>query len=639
MNKIPISDTIVFAYSFVFVHIGTIVGIAGIPAVLSAAIDYGVRNLAAAQRAALDAGDAGAVGLSFAVWLAGLIATIFLSSIATVGITRAALGQRVEGAVYLTVGRTEWRMFAAKLRFWLAVLVLAAIAGIIAVLAFSLAGIPLDGSAPNGPPAPAVLVASFIAWVVFGYALATALRMGFLLPPTVVVEDKSGPRRSYDLTRGHFWSHVPENFLHRDQLCPSGIRRRYSSCSRSAARSGAGLQLRVQGRGGIAAAAGPLRRPQAPAASADHRIDRGTNVAGGQRRFRSRPPVLCPFRGSRVLVQGRSGLESGLDRSHQTRCRASDRRGSCDPKPAEARGRGIAPARRCALQFVPSRVPLSTPAANPLLRRGGARLLLLLQQLLQKMPGIGARDLRYILRRTRGNDFAAGFAAFRPEIDDPVGRLDDFEIVFDHEHGVAAFHELVQHFEQFPHVLEVQAGRRLVQYVKGAPGGPPRQFLGQLYPLCFASGQGRRLLPDLDIAEPDPFERIRLLAHGRHRPEQVRARFHRHVEHVCDRIVAELHFQSLAVVALAVADVALHVDVRQKVHFDLDYAVALAGLAAPALDVEGEPPRPVAAGLGFGQAGVPFPYRRKRACIGRRVRTQRPADRRLIDVDHLIEEF
>jgi len=205
MNKIPVGDTIVFAYSFVFVHIGTIVGVAGIPAVLSAAIDYGVRSLAAAQRAALDAGDSGALGLNFAVWLVGLIATIFLSSIATVGITRAALGQRTERAVYLTVGRTEWRMFAAKLRFWLGVLALAALAGLIAVLAFSLAGIPLDASAPNGPPAPATSLAVVITWVVFGYALGTALRIGFLLPATVVTEDKGGLRRSHDLTHGNFW--------------------------------------------------------------------------------------------------------------------------------------------------------------------------------------------------------------------------------------------------------------------------------------------------------------------------------------------------------------------------------------------------------------------------------------------------
>ena len=42
-----------------------------------------------------------------------------------------------------------------------------------------------------------------------------------------------------------------------------------------------------------------------------------------------------------------------------------------------------------------------------------------------------------------------------------------------------------------------------------------------------------------------------------------------------------------AVVALALADVAGDVDVGQKVHFDLDNAVGLAGLAAAHLDVEG----------------------------------------------------
>ena len=43
------------------------------------------------------------------------------------------------------------------------------------------------------------------------------------------------------------------------------------------------------------------------------------------------------------------------------------------------------------------------------------------------------------------------------------------------------------------------------------------------------------------------------------------------------------------------ADVARNVDVGQEVHLDLDQAVALARLAAPALDVEREAPRPVAA--------------------------------------------
>ena len=48
------------------------------------------------------------------------------------------------------------------------------------------------------------------------------------------------------------------------------------------------------------------------------------------------------------------------------------------------------------------------------------------------------------------------------------------------------------------------------------------------------------------------------------------------------------HLERLAVVAASLADLARDVHVGQEVHLDLDGAVALAGLAAPALDVERE---------------------------------------------------
>ena len=88
---------------------------------------------------------------------------------------------------------------------------------------------------------------------------------------------------------------------------------------------------------------------------------------------------------------------------------------------------------------------------------------------------------------------------------------------------------------------------------------------------------------------------------ARHRLEEVGRLLDRHVEHVGDRLALELHLQRLAVVALALADVAGDVDVGQEVHLDLDDAVALAGLAAAALDVEGEAPRLVAARLASGR--------------------------------------
>src|SRR4029453_3528430 len=69
----------------------------------------------------------------------------------------------------------------------------------------------------------------------------------------------------------------------------------------------------------------------------------------------------------------------------------------------------------------------------------------------------------------------------------------------------------------------------------------------------------------------------------------------RHLEHVGDRLPLEADLERLAVVALAVALLAGHVDVGQEVHLDLDLTVAAADLPAPALDVEREAARLVPA--------------------------------------------
>src|SRR3546814_13156368 len=75
-----------------------------------------------------------------------------------------------------------------------------------------------------------------------------------------------------------------------------------------------------------------------------------------------------------------------------------------------------------------------------------------------------------------------------------------------------------------------------------------------------------------------------LVADARHRLEELDRVLHRHVQNVGDGLALERHLQRLAVVALAVAHVAGDVDIRQEAHLDLQHAVALTGLAPPALD-------------------------------------------------------
>ena len=141
----------------------------------------------------------------------------------------------------------------------------------------------------------------------------------------------------------------------------------------------------------------------------------------------------------------------------------------------------------------------------------------------------------------------------------------------------------------------------------------------------------------MDVIEADAVQEFERLAHARHRLEEVERLLDRHVEHVGDGFAAEQNFQRFAVVALAVADVAGDVDIGQKVHLDLDHAVALASLAAPAFDVEREAAGLITARAALGQAGKPLTNRREGAGIGRGIAARRAADRRLVDVDDLVE--
>src|SRR4029079_16642930 len=141
----------------------------------------------------------------------------------------------------------------------------------------------------------------------------------------------------------------------------------------------------------------------------------------------------------------------------------------------------------------------------------------------------------------------------------------------------------------------------------------------------------------MDVVETDAVQQRQHVAYARHRLEELKRLFNRHIKNVGDRLALEENFQRLAVVALALADIAGDVDIRQEVHLDLDHAVALAGLAAATLDVERETAGLVAARLALGQACEPFADRRECAGIVCRVRTRRAADRRLVDVDDLVD--
>ena len=112
--------------------------------------------------------------------------------------------------------------------------------------------------------------------------------------------------------------------------------------------------------------------------------------------------------------------------------------------------------------------------------------------------------------RAAGHDSPAPFAAIGADVDDPVGRLHDVEVVLDDEHRVAGVDEVVQHFQQQLDIGEVQAGRRFVEQVQRAAGRFFHQLAGQLDALGFAAGERGRRLADLDVVEADVVQRLSL---------------------------------------------------------------------------------------------------------------------------------
>ena len=150
---------------------------------------------------------------------------------------------------------------------------------------------------------------------------------------------------------------------------------------------------------------------------------------------------------------------------------------------------------------------------------------------------------------------------------------------------------------------------------------------------CLAARERGGGLTDFDVPEPYVLHKLQLTRHIRDVLKKVHPLVHRHVEHVRDGLAADFDLQRLFVVSRALTDLAGHVDVGEKVHLDLDRAVALAGLAAPALDVEREAPRLVAALARLGRAGKKVADFGEDARVGGRVAPGRASDGALVDFE------
>ena len=194
MTRLPVADTIRFAYTFAFGQIGAIIGLVWLPLVIVAFLQFLPYALGTAYTAA-GTSSAEATGATF-INLAFSTTALVLYAMNFVSVTRQALGLRQGAAsIHFALGWPEWRMFVAIV---ISGLILTAAMGVYLIL-----GSMLFPGAPGGGLMAGLAVlyaaAGLCAFVWF------ALRLVFVLAPVIVVEERLDLVRAFLLSRGNFW--------------------------------------------------------------------------------------------------------------------------------------------------------------------------------------------------------------------------------------------------------------------------------------------------------------------------------------------------------------------------------------------------------------------------------------------------
>ena len=159
----------------------------------------------------------------------------------------------------------------------------------------------------------------------------------------------------------------------------------------------------------------------------------------------------------------------------------------------------------------------------------------------------------------------------------------------------------------------------------------------QLHALGLAAGKRGGGLAQPQIAEADFFQHSQLVDDLRNAGEEVQRLFHREIQHFVDVFAVIAHFEHLRLVARALAFFADQFDVGQKLHFDGDGAIALAGFAAASGDIEREVAGGEAALLGLGQRGKQFADGVEGLDVGDGIGARRAPDGRLVDQNHFVD--
>src|SRR5262249_28201067 len=194
--------------------------------------------------------------------------------------------------------------------------------------------------------------------------------------------------------------------------------------------------------------------------------------------------------------------------------------------------------------------------------------------------------------------------AFGAQVDDVVCRLDDIQVVLDHDYRMAIVDQAVQADQQAVDVGEVQTGGGLVEDVQVVLAAfELAELAGELDALGLAAGEDRRGVAQLEIAQAKILQDADLAGDRRLAREKLHALLDGEVEDLGDVLALVLHFQRVLVVTRSLARGAEDLHIGHERQLGRDRAFAAALLAATALDVEAESRRGKATLRGIGGLG------------------------------------
>lgn len=110
--------------------------------------------------------------------------------------------------------------------------------------------------------------------------------------------------------------------------------------------------------------------------------------------------------------------------------------------------------------------------------------------------------MHYFLGRTTAHDMTAGVPAFGAHIDDIIGTLDYFHIMLYDHHRMTVGYQCIECRQKRLYIVNVQSGRRLVEYENRRLLFLVAEEVSQFYPLVLSPESVDEVCPILIYPKP-----------------------------------------------------------------------------------------------------------------------------------------